>query len=109
MTSKNPARSGKDLDKTKRSFQETLVVNAHTTKTWDVMVDRSSPFGNPFKGIGKTDAIAKYKVYFLDRMVKDPEFRRRVLELRGKRLGCWCAPAPCHGAVIAEWLETNQD
>jgi hypothetical protein len=23
-------------------------------------------------------------------------------ELRGKKLGCWCKPGPCHGDVLAE-------
>ena len=23
-------------------------------------------------------------------------------DLRGKRLGCWCVPLPCHAEVIAE-------
>lgn len=23
-------------------------------------------------------------------------------ELKGKILGCWCAPLPCHGDVLAE-------
>jgi hypothetical protein len=27
--------------------------------------------------------------------------------LRGKRLACWCAPLPCHGDVIVEWLESH--
>ncbi|XP_052078951.1 uncharacterized protein LOC127717247 [Mytilus californianus] len=26
-------------------------------------------------------------------------------ELRGKNLGCWCHPAPCHGDVLIELLK----
>ena len=26
----------------------------------------------------------------------------RLADLRGKRLGCWCAPKPCHGDVLVE-------
>lgn len=25
----------------------------------------------------------------------------RLAELAGKTLGCWCAPGPCHGEVLA--------
>jgi hypothetical protein len=28
--------------------------------------------------------------------------------LRGYRLACWCAPLPCHGDVILEWLDTHE-
>ena len=27
---------------------------------------------------------------------------RAKVELRGKTLGCWCAPKPCHGDVLLE-------
>lgn len=27
--------------------------------------------------------------------------------LRGHRLACWCAPLPCHGDVILEWLDSH--
>lgn len=30
--------------------------------------------------------------------------RDRLPELVGKRLGCWCAPGPCHGDVLLELL-----
>jgi hypothetical protein len=28
--------------------------------------------------------------------------RHNLHLLRGRRLVCWCAPAPCHGDVLAE-------
>jgi hypothetical protein len=27
-----------------------------------------------------------------------------IEELRGKRLGCWCSPQPCHGDVLVKIL-----
>jgi hypothetical protein len=88
---------------------ETTIVNLRTTP-YDVAIDRSGPFGNPYHaGIGtKTDAISAYRAYFHARVERDPEFRARVLALRGKRLGCHCAPRPCHGLVIVEWLREHQ-
>jgi hypothetical protein len=29
----------------------------------------------------------------------------RLGELRGKALGCWCAPAPCHADVLVREIE----
>jgi len=53
--------------------------------------------------------IEKFKVYFLDKIEKDGNFRQAVLQLRGKRLGCFCAPLDCHGSVIAEWVDSHSD
>jgi len=29
----------------------------------------------------------------------------RLIELKGKRLGCWCKPMPCHGDVLIKLLD----
>ena len=62
---------------------------------------QESPWGNPFK-IGRdgsrADVIAKYRTW----LEAQPELMARArLELRGKVLGCWCAPQACHGDVLA--------
>lgn len=84
---------------------ETTIVNMRTTP-YDVAIDRSGPFGNPYHATSgtKADAIAQYRTYFTARVAQDPAFQARVLALRGKRLGCHCAPRPCHGLVIVAWL-----
>jgi len=91
---------------------KTEVVNIHRTHC-EVYIGRagkgqSGYFGNPFQ-LGSEEVrgatIARYREYFLERIDTDPEFKRRVLSLRGKRLGCFCHPLPCHGDVIVEWLE----
>lgn len=56
--------------------------------------------------------MAAYRAYFLAAVTPggkgyDPEFRAAVLALKGKRLGCFCKPGPCHGDVIVEWLEAR--
>jgi hypothetical protein len=87
---------------------DTTVVNMRTN-AYDVAIDRSGPFGNPYH-VGKDGdrgaVLELYRSYFSRRVEQDPEFKRRVLDLRGKRLGCWCSPMPCHGMIIVEWLET---
>jgi hypothetical protein len=93
-------------------FLETTIVNMHHTDAFDVKIDRSSIFGNPFYlgTQGDRDAILiKYRTYFLQRIDRDIDFRQQVLGLRNKRLACWCSPKRCHGEVIVEWLNANQE
>lgn len=70
---------------------------------YDVLIDRSTRWGNPYR-IGKDgtreEVIAKYRA---DERFRTPAFVAMVRrELRGKVLGCWCAPNPCHGDVLLE-------
>ncbi len=74
---------------------------------YDVYIGRPSEFGNPFE-IGKdgtrAEVIAKYKEYLL----ASPVLMAKLKDLKGKRLGCWCYPLPCHGDVIVELIHTTQ-
>lgn len=47
--------------------------------------------------------------YFYRRLGTDAEFRARVLALSGKVLGCFCHPNPCHGDVIAAFLNRSRE
>ena len=49
--------------------------------------------------------MEKFKEYFEARLASDPEFKERIKELRDKTLICFCAPNPCHGHIIAEYLD----
>lgn len=88
----------------------TCVVNLRTAK-YDVYIGRrgrgqSGYFGNPFSAREHgAAALDKYREYFQARLLTDSEFKRRVEGLRGKVLGCFCKPGPCHGDVIVEHLE----
>jgi hypothetical protein len=86
----------------------TRVVNVHE-KSYDIYIGRPTIWGNPFR-IGKDgtreEVIQKYR----DRIMnsKRPEFRNLARKaLRGKTLGCYCKPLPCHGDVLAEIAETE--
>lgn len=65
-----------------------------------------SPLANPFK-IGRDgspeEVVAKYRPYLLGR----PDLLALLPALRGKVLGCWCAPDPCHAYVIAELADAG--
>lgn len=69
-------------------------------------------FGNPFflKDVNDDEernrVVEKYREYFYNKINTDPEFYLAVMQLKGKRLGCFCAPKRCHGDVIVEYLNT---
>jgi hypothetical protein len=89
---------------------KTTVVNLKCEQ-YDVRIDRQTVFGNPFHisaSCNREQSIEQYRVYFLKRVANDAEFRNAVLALRGKRLGCWCKPAACHGDVIAQWVDSYE-
>lgn len=83
----------------------TTIVNKNK-ETYDVYIGRGSIFGNPYE-IGKDgtreEVISRYKIWF-NFMLRDNIFKSEVAKLKGKRLGCFCAPLKCHGEIIAEYL-----
>lgn len=76
----------------------------------DVYIGRPSKWGNPFSH--KDNTLAKYKTETREEAIE--KYREYILhrkdlldclhELRGKILGCWCAPKPCHGDVLIELI-----
>ena len=88
----------------------TKTVNIYTSG-YDVYIGRAGRgedgyFGNPFRlrvGEDRGATVERYRKYFHDRPETDPEFKRRVHELKSKIPGCFCKPYPCHGDVIAEY------
>lgn len=76
-------------------------------ESFDVMIDRTTIFGNPFPLIkySRPESILQYSVWFYRQLELVPEFKEAVLELKGLTLGCWCKPKACHGDVIVEYLE----
>jgi hypothetical protein len=66
----------------------------------------ASIWENPFRiGEGRTrEAVIKA---YRERLEASPDLLARIHELEGKRLVCWCAPRPCHGDVLAEYVERH--
>lgn len=79
---------------------ETRVVHCKKEK-YDVYIGRPSCWGNPFE-IGRdgnrNEVIEKYKQW----LKTQPELLKRIKELKGKVLGCWCHPKKCHGDILAK-------
>ena len=75
-------------------------------------IGRGSYWGNPYSmyeaGEAREETIRKYQYDFEFDKFPNKE-KSKVLELRGKRLGCFCKPAPCHGDVLAEYLNSMDD
>lgn len=74
-----------------------------------VPIDRRTEWGNPFlmPYDGDRDTVIKnYADYYL---AHKPSLLERLGELRGKALGCWCAPEPCHGDVLRDLAGGNHD
>ena len=77
------------------------------------MIDRTTEFGNPFHigpeyGNGE-EVIEAYKQWFYARIEIDSDFEKAIKSLKGKTLGCWCSPKPCHGDVLIELIQKDQD
>ncbi len=75
-------------------------------------VGRGSYWGNPYpmneEGVVREEVIRRYK-YDFDHDKFPNKDTSEVLKLAGKRLGCYCTPAPCHGDVLAEYLNGYDD
>jgi hypothetical protein len=79
----------------------------HVRYPSDVYIGRPSKWGNPFPITATEDratVIAKYEMWIMTQ----PDLLAALPELRGKRLGCYCAPLPCHGDVLARLADENR-
>lgn len=81
------------------------VVNKRARGPFDVYIGRPSRWGNPFE-IGKDGTREEVIERFRTQLWADIQSGRVALkdlaELHGKTLACWCAPAACHGDVLAD-------
>jgi hypothetical protein len=86
---------------------ETTVINIHNTNHYDVKIDRSTIFGNPFtvEKFGREGCIKKYETYFYARLERDPAWKEEVLKLRGKVLAIW-DDYDFHGQIICDYLNS---
>lgn len=82
----------------------TTVVNKHHGVPYDTYIGRGSPWGNPFvigKDGDRDEVIDKYEQHLRE----SPRLLDRLHELRGKTLACFCAPARCHGDILARYAD----
>jgi hypothetical protein len=104
-----------------------LVVNVRI-HAYDIYCGRGSspngsplpriPLGNPWSHTDKNaaqfqvstreESIKKHAIYFARRFETDLDFSTFIRSLKGKRLGCWCAPLPCHCDIIARYANNEE-
>lgn len=90
-------------------------IRLRRTKGWRlpagaVNVARPTAFGNPFRVSGDFPAVAAVQTFrlWLETGVchlvdERAKLLRRLPELRGKDLACWCPEgAPCHADILLE-------
>lgn len=53
----------------------------------------------------REEVIERYKKWILNQ----PQLLKDLNELKGKKLGCWCKPKKCHGDILIELIEKNED
>lgn len=106
----------------------TTVVNVHRvngiTPAFDVYIGRASAraadprcrvtseWCNPLRRLregGRLESVEhllrRYERVLREYLANNPDAVPRLLALRGKRLGCWCKPDPCHGDVLVRVIE----
>jgi hypothetical protein len=79
---------------------KTTVVNIK--EEYDIYCGRPSKWGNPFiigKDGTREEVIEKFKTYIQTRqdLIKDAK-----MELKGKRIACYCSPLSCHCDILAQ-------
>lgn len=76
----------------------------HIRDGYDVYIGRPSKWGNPFV-IGRDGSRAEVIALYRDWIKTQPRLLAALDNLRGKRLGCYCAPNRCHGDVLADLVQ----
>lgn len=75
---------------------------------YDVYIGRPSKWGNPYshkegtKATFKVDTVEEAIANYRNWIKGNPELLDDLHELKGKVLGCWCSPKPCHGDILME-------
>lgn len=101
---------------TKNMEQKSEVKIVHCKRDhFDVYIGRGSKWGNPFTHVKSKQTLARFVVK--DRETAIAEYLKYITtgeglhllrdlhELKGKTLGCYCSPLPCHGTVLKKLVE----
>jgi hypothetical protein len=84
-------------------MNDTIIV--HVGVPHDISICRPGKWENPYiigKDGTRAEVIAKFEKH-----VRESDLINDIEELRGKVLGCFCPPKPCHGDVLIKILDEN--
>ena len=69
---------------------------------YDVYIGRPGPWGNPFV-VGEHGTREEVVEQYAEWLLSQPDLVAKAKkDLKGKVLGCWCAPKLCHGDILSE-------
>jgi len=80
-----------------------FLVNVCKKEPFDIYIGRPTKWGNPFiigQNGTREEVVAKYREWIT--LGDGKHLLKDLHELKGKVLGCWCAPKLCHGNVLVE-------
>lgn len=97
-------RDGRTVVVSMRGQHENLIAWAEAEGKYQ-RIDRRSEWGNPFEMPGDGDRAAVIDSYARHYLPHKPSLLSKLDDLRGKVLGCWCSPEPCHGDVLVKEAE----
>lgn len=108
-TSKETERDKRIIQKLKDG--ETVVINMKTdlfAMNWAIehnkfiRVDRATEYGNPFlfPEDGDRDFVCDH--YEKDYLPYKNSLLKKLIDLKGKALGCWCSPLHCHADILKD-------
>lgn len=86
----------------------TEVVNIKNSE-YNVLIDRSTKWGNPFKIVPgilhRRTVIEMYEKWITEGDGK--HLLNDLHELKDKKLGCYCHPFQCHGDILVKLVNEN--
>ena len=89
------------------SLMTTKVVHCNQ-ELYDIYIGRPSKWGNPFR-IGKDGNRKEVLQKYQDWIGEQHELLKDLHELKGKTLGCHCAPKHCHGNILAKLADLLEE
>lgn len=72
---------------------------------WNLL---TSPLADPYR-VGRDGSLAKVLARYEALLMSRADLRALARSLRGRRLGCWCAPNPCHAELIARIADNEPE
>jgi len=88
----------------KKLLKPRVINKLNNTTGSYVYIGRGSLWGNPFvvgKDGSRDEVIFKFiNFYKKSRTIRAKNMRKNIKDLKGKNLGCFCAPAKCHGDFL---------